>query len=159
MTGPLMRNKILFRSFQWFLVLLLFMTGIGKLLDVPGFIQVLRTYQALPEWALPIVAIGLVLLELKTAEWLMRNKTLILGAMASLALHSMFTLLTLVTLFRGLEIPNCGCFGVFLARPLTGWTVVEDLVLVAISFGLLIWALKQRHTSSYPRHGKTLSTT
>ena len=159
MTGPLMRNKILFRSFQWFLVLLLFMTGIGKLLDVPGFIQVLRTYQALPEWALPIVAIGLVLLELKTAEWLLRDKTLVLGAMASLALHSMFPLWTILTLFRGLDIPNCGCFGVFLARPLTGWTVVEDLVLVAISFGLLNWALKQKHASSYSRHGKTFTTT
>lgn len=42
-----------------------------------------------------------------------------------------------VTLWRGLAIANCGCFGVFLARPLTAQTVVEDVVMLGMSLLVL----------------------
>ena len=124
-------------SFYSIASILLF-SGLGKLLDVPGFVQVLTTYQAIPAWGLHMVAITLVLVELRIAEWLFRDKTLVIGAFGSLVLHAVFTLWTVVTLLRGVPVPNCGCFGVFFARPLTGWTVVEDLVLVIASLYLFI---------------------
>ncbi|MBC8645596.1 MAG: hypothetical protein H7X85_00410, partial [Thermoanaerobaculia bacterium] len=37
---------------------------------------------------------------------------------------------------RGIAVPNCGCFGVFLARPLTWGTVLEDGGMVAASLAL-----------------------
>ena len=37
---------------------------------------------------------------------------------------------------RGLGLENCGCFGVFLARPLEWYTPLEDAVLIAASYGL-----------------------
>ncbi len=40
---------------------LLALTGIAKLLDVPGFVQVLSTSQALPPWALQPVTLACVL--------------------------------------------------------------------------------------------------
>lgn len=32
----------------------------------------------------------------------------------------------------GIAIDNCGCFGVYFARPLTPYTLVEDLVLLGL---------------------------
>ncbi len=145
MTGLSTTNNIAIRVLRYGIAVILLLSGFGKLLDVPGFVQVLITYQAIPEWGLYPVAAILVLVELRIAEWLFREKTLIAGAFGSLMLHILFTLWTVVTLLRGIPVPNCGCFGVFLARPLTGWTVVEDLVLVAASFYLLRLVLKRDH--------------
>lgn len=143
MTGRSITNKIALRSLQYFIASLLFLTGTGKLLDVPGFVEVLVTYRAIPGWGLHLVAVTLVLTELRISEWLFRDKTLALGAMSSLALHFVFLLWASATLIRGTSVPNCGCFGVFFARPLTIWTVMEDLVLVLASFLLLRLALRR----------------
>lgn len=119
-------------------------TGIGKLLDIPGFIGVLETYRLFPAWVHPVVAVGMVLIELRLAEWLLLGKRLVRTAFFSVLLHSAFTFVSAMTLLRGLELPNCGCFGVFLARPLTWWTVVEDLVLVGMSLILMMIAFKEK---------------
>ena len=140
MTGLSTINKVAIGVSRYFIASVLFLSGIGKLLDVPGFVQVLNTYQAIPEWALHFVAVTLILVELRISEWLFRSKTLVAGAFGSLVLHALFTVWTAVTLLRGVSVPNCGCFGVFLARPLTGWTIVEDLVLVLASFYLFLAA-------------------
>jgi len=129
---------------RYFIASVLFLTALGKLLDIPGFVEVLDTYQAIPGWGLYIVAIGIALLELRICEWLMQNETLILGAASSLMFHSIYTLWTLIALIRDISIPNCGCFGVYFARPLTGWTVVEDLIMVAASWTLLFLANRKK---------------
>jgi uncharacterized membrane protein YphA (DoxX/SURF4 family) len=143
MTGLSTTNKIILGSLRYFIASVLLLSGLGKLLDVPGFVQVLITYQAIPAWGLHLVAVSLVLVELRISEWLFRDTTLVAGALGSLVLHSIFTIWTVVTLLRRVSVPNCGCFGVFFARPLSGWTVVEDLVLVIASFYLLRLALKR----------------
>lgn len=66
------------------------------------------------------------------------------AALLSVMLHNGFTLFSTITLVRCLELPNCECFGVFLARLLTWWTVIEGLVLVGMSFCLLMLVLKKR---------------
>ena len=148
MTGQSITNKIILRFLQYFIASVLLLTGIGKLLDVPGFVKVLITYQAIPSWGLQLVAITMVLVELRIAEWLFRDKTLVRGALSSLMLHSIFTLWATMTLIRGVSVPNCGCFGVFFVRPLTILTVVEDLALVSASFFLLRLAVRHRRFSN-----------
>ena len=148
MTGPSITNKVALRSLQYFIASVLLLTGIGKLLDVPGFVDVLVTYQAIPGWGLHLVAVTMVLVELRISEWLFRDKTLIRGAMSSLMLHFIFFLWATVTLLRGVSVPNCGCFGVFFARPLTIVTLVEDMVLVLASFFLLRLALRRESFSN-----------
>ncbi len=143
MTGLSTTNKIVIGVLRYFIASVLLLSGLGKLLDVPGFVQVLITYQAIPDWGLHLVAVTLILVELRISEWLFRDNTLVMGALGSLVLHSIFTLWTLVTLWRGVSVLNCGCFGVFFSRPLTGWTVVEDIVLVIASFYLLRLAIKR----------------
>ena len=148
MTGLSITGNITLRSLQYFIASVLLLTGIGKLLDVPGFVKVLITYQAIPGWGLHGVAILMVLVELRISEWLFRDETLVRGALSSLILHSLFSLWATITLIRGVSVPNCGCFGVFFARPLTILTVVEDLALVSASFFLLRLAVKRRNFSN-----------
>jgi len=108
MTGLSITNRITLRFLQYFIASVLLLTGIGKLLDVPGFVEVLITYQAIPSWGLHLVAVTTVLLELRISEWLFRDKTLVRGALSSLMLHSIFTLWATITLIRGVSVPNCG---------------------------------------------------
>ncbi len=131
------------RTLQYFIAAVLLATGIGKLLDVPGFQDVLRTYQALPEWTIIPVSIGMVIVELRLAEYLIFGKNLGRAAVLSLGLHVAFTLWAAMTLIRGIQVENCGCFGVFYARPLTWGTVGEDLFMVAVSTAL--WFCVKRH--------------
>lgn len=55
-----------------------------------------------------------------------------------LALHSAYLLWLSAALVRGLEIHNCGCFGVYWARPLGVQTLVEDAVLLLMAIGLVM---------------------
>lgn len=137
MIGRLIANKTFGRSLRLFIAVVLLTTGLGKALDIPGFVEVLITYQALADWMLYLVALGMTTTELIISFWLFSGRLVFWAALASLGLHVVFTLWTAVTFLRGLDIPNCGCFGVFFARPLDGWTIVEDLVMVVFS-GLLI---------------------
>jgi len=133
-----MGNSTLERSLRYFIASVLLLTGIGKLLDVPGFIKVIDTYKIIPIFLQPVVAVSMVLIELKIAENLFRKINLKLTALAATGLHIGFTLLATITLLRGIEVPNCGCFGVFWARPLTYLTVGEDIFMVGVCFLLFI---------------------
>jgi hypothetical protein len=139
--------KILQRILQYFIAAILLITGVGKLWDIPGFVKVLGTYQAFPEWGLQPIAMGFVLVELLLSGWLFWGKRLLQAALASVVLHSFFTVGVLVTLLRGVEVPNCGCFGVFFPRPLSWSTVLEDLFMLGISLTLCIIAGKERSSA------------
>ena len=73
MIGPLTASKKLELGLRYFIASVLLLTGIGKLLDVPGFIQVIDTYKIIPTFLQPAVAISMVLVELKIAENLFRK--------------------------------------------------------------------------------------
>lgn len=110
-------------------------TALGKALDLHGFARVLGTYQLLPAAIVPPVALGLVALEFAIAGLLLLPHTRRLAALAAAGLASVFLVGLTVTMARGIALENCGCFGIFLARPLTGWTLLEDgLVVVAALF-------------------------
>ncbi len=132
MIGRLIASETLERSLRYFIASVLLLTGLGKLLDVPGFIKVIETYQIIPVFMQPVIAVTLVVTELKIAENLFRKINLKLTALAATGLHVGFTFLATITLVRGIDVPNCGCFGVFWARPLTYVTVLEDIFMVGV---------------------------
>ena len=78
----------------------------------------------------------MVLAELRLAEMLLFGRNVPLASGLATALHVFFIGWAGTALLRGLEIPNCGCFGVFLARPLTAQTIAEDLVMAALCLWL-----------------------
>ena len=85
------------------------------------------------------IAVAMIILEAGLGFLLSHGRFAEKGGMASTVLHSALMIWAIVALARGLEIPNCGCFGVFLRRPLTWGTVLEDAVMVGVSM-LLWWA-------------------
>lgn len=139
-------------SLYWFLRICLgagiLGAGAGKALDVRGFVGVMRTYElGVPEAALWPAAVGVTLFELWLGCWILLGHRLRVAALLSVAMHFGYLVLLTATLGRGLELDNCGCFGVFLARPLEWYTPLEDVVLVAASYGLF-------HLSDGTRRGR-----
>ncbi len=119
-------------------------TAVGKLLDVEGFADVLRTYQAFSDWILFPLAVAVILVELLTAMWLFSGRNLFAAALVSAALHMTYAIWSAVSVLRGLRLANCGCFGALWPRPLNWSTVLEDGALVALS--LLLALLSPRQT-------------
>ncbi len=141
--GP--RTALVFRNFLRFAIgAILLATAVGKFLDIPGFAVVLTTYQAFPEWSLFPLAVAVPAAELLLAAWLFSERNLFSAALAAAAMHAAYGAWAAITLARGLDLPNCGCFGVFLRRPLTWSTVLEDSVMVAASISLFLLSREQR---------------
>lgn len=124
-------------SIRWFFVLLLAASSIGKLADMPGFYAVIKSYALLPEAVIPFSAWALAIFEFILAIWLATAKRVDVAALVVIALHFVYFIWLVIALARGLNIPNCGCFGVFWARPLTWFTPVEDLILLALA--VVMW--------------------
>jgi hypothetical protein len=134
--------RALARFLRFAIGAILLATAVGKLLDIPGFARVLGTYNAFVPGALVPIAVAVPLAELALAFWLFSGRNVAASALTSAAMHALYAAWSAVSVLRGLKLPNCGCFGVFLVRPL-GWsTVFEDLVLVGASLGL--WVLVRR---------------
>jgi hypothetical protein len=109
----------------------------GKALDVRGYVDIVKTYQlGLPDAVVWPAAVGVIAAEACLGLWILSGLRVRTAALASVALHACYFCLLGLTLLRGVEVPNCGCFGVFLARPLEPSTLLEDLVLVALSWVL-----------------------
>lgn len=126
-----------------FFVLLMLASSIGKLLDMPGFYSIVRTYQMMPEWFVIPSAWGLTLFELFLGLALL-SRAWFRWVWLLLPLHLFYLLGLSQALLRGLNIPNCGCFGVYWGRPLTPYTLVEDLILLALAFLLFKLSPKDR---------------
>ena len=120
---------------------LLIATGIAKAMDPVGFAGVVGTYEVLPEFLWVPAAVFMVVTELALGATLLLGWRTSIAAMLSTLLHSGFLLWAGVALARGLELPNCGCFGVFFVRPLTIGTLYEDGVMIVVSL-ILWWSAK-----------------
>jgi hypothetical protein len=129
---------------RWTIGLVLVATGAGKLLDIRGFAEILRSYEILPAGSLLPLAVAVPMAELALAFWLFSGRRLVGAGAASAGMHLAYAAWSAAALMRGLSLSNCGCFGVFLARPLTGQTVAEDLVMVALSVALAVCARRLR---------------
>lgn len=117
--------------------LLMAATALGKLLDMPGFYDIVASYRSLPGPLVVPCAWALTLTELGLCVWLVSGFRLAYAALLLIAMHAMYFFWTLMALLRGLALPNCGCFGVYLARPLTVYSPLEDLALLVLA--ALLW--------------------
>lgn len=121
---------------RYFLGLNLLATAVGKLLDIQGFAEVIESFQIFSGPITAPMGLALSLVELGLAIWLLSGKNLKLAGLASTLLHSIFVVWLLIAMARGLDIQNCGCYGVFFARPLTIKTILEDLFMLGVSLTL-----------------------
>lgn len=118
----------------------LLVSAAGKLLDIVGFSNVLKSYEAFPDAILLPLAIATPLAELALALWLFSGQFLAAAAITAVVMHLAYAVWSAVSVLRGLRLSNCGCFGVFWPRPLGWTTVAEDLALAAASFALVTLA-------------------
>ncbi len=113
-------------------------TGLGKALDLPGFVAVLQTYQmGVADAVLWLAAPCLAALEIALGLWILSGRRLTRAMWVSVALNAGYFALLASALLRGLGLPNCGCFGAFFARPLRWYSPLEDLGLIVLSLVLL----------------------
>jgi len=142
----------LLRSLQAFFGLLLLTTAVGKLLDNRGFAEVIATYQFfIPEPLLLPLGLAVSLVELAMAIAIFAGWQLTRLAQATILMHLGYMVLATITNLRDLELDNCGCFGVFLARPMAWSTVIEDGVLTAL--GILFYVAARGRTSAQSASG------
>ena len=130
---------------RWFFVLVLLASSIGKLLDNRGFAAIVGTYHVFPDWMLLPAGLALGLAELALAAWLVRGIYLRRAALATVLFQVGYLAWLALAYARGLDIPNCGCFGIYWGRPLTGWRFVEDGVLLAAA--VVFWLAARHHES------------
>ena len=111
---------------------LIFGSAVGKALDLPGFIEVLKTYEAFPPSMIGPLGLGITGGEFFLGIWILSGWRLPMSAMVGACMNSVYALWITITLLRGLELANCGCFGVYFPQPLTWFSPIEDVVLVAL---------------------------
>ncbi|MGH8574432.1 MAG: MauE/DoxX family redox-associated membrane protein [Gammaproteobacteria bacterium] len=117
-----------------FLGLLFTATGLAKLLDNRGFARVIAGYRlGLPDAVLLPLGLCISLAELWIGANILRGQRLRFSLWATLFIQTGYGALAAITLARGIALDNCGCFGVFLARPLRFTTVLEDVLLATAS--------------------------
>lgn len=132
---------------RWLIALVLLGTALGKSLDLPGFAAVVGTYQVFPDWAFMPVALGITASEWLLGAWLIIGRRAPLACGVAALMHAAYAGWAALALLRGITVPNCGCFGVFLARPLTWQTVIEDSVVTALCL-VAVWASRRREAYS-----------
>jgi hypothetical protein len=120
------------------LVLLLFTTAATKALDLSGMAAIVDDYRLLPATLTRPAAVAVTLSEATIGVLLVAPRSQVLGSLASATMHLVYFAWSALALARGLSIANCGCFGTFWPRPLSGMTLIEDVVLVVLSLWLAL---------------------
>jgi hypothetical protein len=123
-------------AIAWGLSALNAAAALGKLLDLPGFALVLAEYRLFPPPLLTPAAMLAVAAEATVAAGLLLPALRHHAALAAAALAALYAGVLAVTLLRGIPLRNCGCFGVFLARPLTLMTPLEDVAILVLALVL-----------------------
>lgn len=113
-------------------------TGVGKALDVPGFIGVLHTYRlGLGDGLLWAIGLAVTTFELALGLWILSGRRLARAMGFAIALNAGYFVLMTTSLWRGLDLHNCGCYGVYFAQPLRWYSPLEDLALIVLSLLLM----------------------
>jgi methylamine utilization protein MauE len=121
----------------------LLIAAIGKLLDNRHFAEVLAQWQLFPSWSLLSLGVVASLSELLLAVWLFSGWHLRQGAIVAVVFHLGYVVATVLTLLRGVRLPDCGCFGIFFPHPLDWIMAFEDAAFAALSFLLYVIAPRQ----------------
>lgn len=100
--------------------------GATQLADPRAFRAVLRTY------GLRHGAVALPAAELAVAAGLLTRRRA--AGDAGVAIAAVWTVLAAQALTRGVSVPNCGCFGSRLARPLRSRILLEDLLFLGLAW-------------------------
>jgi hypothetical protein len=122
--------------FRLFIGGILLASALGKSLDLPGFVDVLITYQAIPALLLWPTALLITGFEWLLGVWVLSGWRLVTGALLSLALYAGYAIRMTLSLVRGLNLANCGCYGRFFPQPLRWYSPSEELIFAGMCYAL-----------------------
>lgn len=118
----------------------LLLAATGKLLDNRHFAEILAQWRLFPSWSLLGLGVVLSLSELLLALWLFSGWRLAEAALLAVLFHVSYVIGTLITVLRGIRLPDCGCFGILFPHPLDWMMVFQDTALAAVCVGLYLLA-------------------
>lgn len=124
--------------------------AIGKLLDNRFFAETLANWRLFPSWSLLPIGVVASLSELGLAVWLFSGWRTSHAAVCAVVFHLGYVLATVITLLRGIRLPDCGCFGILFPHPLNWVMAFEDLGFAAVSFALYLIAKRGDFASRSP---------
>ena len=130
------------RAIAWLIGCVLLLAATGKLLDNRHFAEVLAQWQLFPRWSLLPLGVVTSLAELILALWLFSGWRLDRAALLSVLFHLGYSIATVVTLIRGIRLPDCGCFGILFPHPLNWTMAIEDSGFAVLSLVLCLLARK-----------------
>jgi len=130
-------KHVYIKILRYFFGIIYIVSSIGKLLDNRGFSKVIENYQLIPDVLSLPSGLAFSLFELALGIMLLRNLHILISAYFTVLIQTFYMFAVTLTYFRGLELDNCGCFGVFWARPLTSITLIEDAVLLMMAIAYL----------------------
>jgi hypothetical protein len=107
-------------------------SAVAKIRDTDGARQAVKDF-GVPAGVAPLVAMSLAPLELASAVLLLTTDLAVtVGAVLAIVLLAAFTAGIVVNLLRGKRV-ECHCFGAMSTKPLSWWSVVRNVVLMALA--------------------------
>lgn len=118
---------------------LLFLVAAGHKLRDPGrFRATVADYRLLPAWLVAPGAVLLLCTELAVAVALVVPTLRTPGALAAATVLAVYGAAIAVNLARGRRHLDCGCAGPAVRRPISGWLVARNGVLVVVALAGLV---------------------
>jgi len=74
--------------------------------------------------------------------WILSGWRLAMGVCVALALNAGYAAWMTLSIARGLDLANCGCYGMYYPQPLRWYSPLKDLVLVGMCYALHKFARK-----------------
>ena len=136
---------------RWILGLLLLAMALGQALDPAGHLDIMETYRLGHDGISAVVAVALFAAEVVGGTLLLLRRRP--GEAVALVAAVGWTVVGVQAFARGLELPNCGCFGVYLSQPLRWWVLVQNAEFVALA----AWVLHRSRAEPDQREARTES--
>lgn len=144
----MIKNKTLLVLFRLVLGGLFIYAGVVKVLDPLDFAQSIRNYRLVGQSLSFIAAVILPWLEILAGLALAAGVWKRASALIISGLLVFFILLTLVTIFRGLDV-DCGCFGALSRKSGLG-VLLEDALMLFMGLCLLFAPAKRTCVIEFP---------
>ncbi len=143
-------SPILYRIVRFGLAALFIYAGVTKLLDPKAFARIVSAYGIVPEALLPVVAVGLPLLETVAGIGLLLD---IRGSLAVISgMLGLFIFVLEFGILKNLDV-DCGCFGTeeLAQQGSLRQALYRDLALICI---IVPYLYLSRWTRQYSRHNR-----
>ena len=144
-------NHWLLLTARVILSLVFIFAGIEKISDPESFAVAIINYRIFPIFTVNLIAIILPWLELIAGLLLLLGISIKENSAIILTLMSVFTLLIIAAVLRGLDI-ECGCFGTSDSREVGILKIFENLFLILLSIQLLLFSSESKRKFYLEQH-------